>query len=172
MNIAVLLEQEHSKSATERIVSWIGDHQQRFDQLMELFLNGENRMVQRAAWPLSYCAIQHPELIKKHYGSLLKRLNAPGQPSAVPRNILRLLDQGPLPPKTFHGTLMDKCFYFIEDPNAPIAVKAFSLGILYRLTTIYPEIAPELVLIIDTHFEKSTAAFRSRARKIRKSLSQ
>ena len=52
---------EHSKAQCTKIVKWVGSNQQRFDELFDLFLNDEYRVVQRAAWPVSYPEIK-PEL--------------------------------------------------------------------------------------------------------------
>ena len=53
-------------------VKWIGSDQKRFDELFDLFLNDEYRVVQWAGWPLSYAVEEHPTFIKKHFGRLLK----------------------------------------------------------------------------------------------------
>lgn len=64
INIHQLLQKEHSKKQTDRIVKYIGDDKTRFATLIELFFDGEYRITQRAAWPLSYCVREHPELIQ------------------------------------------------------------------------------------------------------------
>ncbi|MBS1670911.1 MAG: hypothetical protein JST94_05595 [Bacteroidetes bacterium] len=61
---------------------------------------------------------------------------------------------------------MNACFNFIETPATPVAIKAFSLTILQKLSLQYPEIKQELKLIIEERWEHETAAFKSRARKI------
>ena len=68
---------EHSKANCETIVQWVGSSQQRFDELFNLFLGDEYRVVQRAAWPVSYCVEAHPKLIKKHFAQLMKKLQSP-----------------------------------------------------------------------------------------------
>ena len=65
---------------------------------------------------------------------------------------------------------MTAYFDFIQSPETPIAVKAFSLSILSNLSADYPEIRSELRLIIEQQWEHATPAFRSRARKILKSM--
>jgi hypothetical protein len=50
MDLRKTILQEHSKAQTSKIVKWVGDSQQRFDKLVNLFLNEEYRVVQRAAW--------------------------------------------------------------------------------------------------------------------------
>jgi hypothetical protein len=49
-------------------------------------------------------------------------------------------------------------------------VKAFSLSILSNLSADYPEIRGELKIIIEEQWEHATPAFRSRAKKILKSM--
>ena len=65
MNIRDTLLEEHSKAQCHKIVAYIGNNQERFNELAALFLYDEYRVAQRAAWPLSYCVAAHPGLIKK-----------------------------------------------------------------------------------------------------------
>ncbi len=167
MNLRETILKEHSKANCSKIVKWIGSDQKRFDELFKLSLNDEYRVVQRAGWPLSNAAIDHPQLIEKHFSKLIKNLQKPNLHDAVKRNTVRLLDQVSIPRK-FHGEIMNACFGFIADPREKIAVKAFSLGILHKLSHQYPEIRQELVTIIEDRWDLETAAFRSRARKILK----
>ena len=81
------------------------------------------------------------------------------------RNAVRVLQELTIPQK-FQGEVMDACFHFLEEPETPVAIKAFSLTTLFNLSTLYPEIKPELALIIEERGPHETAAFRSRARKI------
>ena len=52
MNLREALLKEHSKKQMLKIVKYIGNDQQRFDELMKLFLESEYRITQRAAWPV------------------------------------------------------------------------------------------------------------------------
>ena len=158
---------EHSKANCNKIVNWVGDSQQRFDELFNLFLNSEYRVNQRAAWPVSYCVISHPQFIKKKFSRLIKNLHKPGIHDSVKRNSVRLLQHVDIP-KKFHGRIMDLCFNYISSNDEPVAIKAFSLSILQNLSKDYPEIKNELKLIIEDRWPHETAAFRSRAKKILK----
>jgi hypothetical protein len=160
---------EHSKANCNVIVKWIGDSQARFDELFDLFLHDEYRVVQRAGWPLSNAVMDHPHFIQKHFSKLLKNLKKPNPHDAVKRNTVRLL-QGIDIPKKFHGQVMNLCFDYINSPGEAVAVKAFSLAILENLSKEYPEIKPELKTIIEDRWNYESAAFHSRARKILKKL--
>src|SRR3982750_4822205 len=102
MNLRETILAERSKAQTDRIIKWVGSDQARFDELFDLFLNDEYRVVQRAAWPLSYCAMSHPLLIKKHFAKLVKNMKKPGLGDSVKRNTVRLLQHIEIPVK-FHG---------------------------------------------------------------------
>ncbi len=156
---------EHSKANCNAIVQWIGNSQQRFDELFELFLNDEYRVVQRAAWPLSNAVIAHPEFIKKHFSKLLKNLQKSKLHISVKRNTVRLLQDVPVP-KQFQGKLMNICFEYISSPDEAVAVKAFALTVLDNLSKQYPEIKSELKTTIEDRWDYESAAFKSRAKKI------
>jgi hypothetical protein len=168
MNLRETILAEHSKANCNKIVKWVGDSQKRFDELFNLFLNSEYRVTQRAAWPISYCVIDHPTFIAKHFSLLVKNLHKPGIHDSVKRNTVRLLQHIAIPQK-FHGEVMDICFRYVSSPNEPVAIKAFSLSILQNLSEQYPEIKNEIKLIIEERWRHETAAFKARARKFLKS---
>jgi hypothetical protein len=160
---------EHSKVQCTKIVKWVGSSQQRFDELFYLFLNDEYRVVQRAAWPVSYCVDEHPELINKHWEELLQQLKKPNLHNAVKRNSIRLMQDIELPEK-YHGEIMDRCFTYLQSAKEPLAVKVFSMSVLGNLAKNYPEIKPELKLIMEDQLPHQSAGFRSRAKYVLKQL--
>ena len=159
------LLREHSKAQCLRIVEWVGDDQKRFDELFHIFLTGLYREVQHAAWPISYCVIDHPQLINKHWAKLVKNLHAPNIHDAVKRNTMRLLQDIAIPEK-YEGEIMDIAFKYVASPNEAVAVKVFSLTVLGNLAKKYPEIIPEFILLIEAQLPHQSAAFRSRAKKL------
>ncbi len=170
MNLRDAILKEHSKANCLRIVKWVGDSQQRFDELFGLFLNDDYRVVQHAAWPVSYCVQDHPQLIKKHFGKLIKKLERKDIHDAVKRNSVRLLQYVNIPEK-YHGQVMDICFRFISTPAEAVAIKAFSNTVLQNLAKQYPEIINEIKLVIEERWDYETAAFKSRAKKLLKEFS-
>ncbi|HEY6901672.1 MAG TPA: hypothetical protein VI233_13550 [Puia sp.] len=169
MDLHQLLKDEHSKKQTDRIVRYVGGDKERFAQLARLFFKGEYRITQRAAWPLSYCVRNHPELINPYFKPLLDHLQRKDIHVAVIRNTVRLLQDVTIP-KRYHGRVMSVCFDFIQSPETPVAVKAFSLTILSNLSADYPGIKAELRLTIEDQWEQATPAFRSRAKKVLKAM--
>ncbi|MFN8251835.1 MAG: hypothetical protein U0V75_08120 [Ferruginibacter sp.] len=162
-NLRQEILKEHSKAQCTLIVNWVGSSQQRFDELFKLFMQDEYRVVQRAAWPVSYCVIAHPKFIRKHWASLIKNLQKPNLHNAVKRNSIRLLQDIPIPEK-YQGSIMDICFNYVASPSEAVAVKAFSLTVLGNLAKQYPEILPEIKLLIEEQMPQQTAAFKVRAK--------
>jgi len=157
--------QEHTKENCEKIVDWVGVDPKRFNELFDLFLNDEYRITQRAAWPMSYCVIAHPELIKNNFEKLIANLNKSGIHDSIKRNTVRLLQSVDIP-KKYEGAVMDICFNYVASPKEAVAIKAFSLTILGNFAKKYPEIIPEIKLLIEDQLPHQTAAFKSRAKKL------
>lgn len=167
MKLRETILKEHSKANCRRIVTWVGNDQKRFDELFDLFLNDEYRVVQRSAWPVSYCVEDHPEFIKKHFTRLLKNLNKKSIHDSVKRNSIRLFQYVDIP-KKFHGRVMDLCFQYISSRTEPVAIKAFSITVLQNLASQYPEILNEIKLVIEERWDHESIAFQKRAKKLLK----
>ncbi len=169
MNLREKILAEHSRRQCDEIVAWVGDDQNRFDELFGLFLTDEYRVVQRSAWPVSYCVHAHPKFITKHYKALIRKLQEADQPGAVKRNGMRLLQHVNILLE-FSGLIMDCCFKLISSPGEAVAIKAFSLTVLGNLAKKYPGIIPEILLIIEDRVPNEKPAFISRAKKLMKDL--
>lgn len=170
MSIIQMLEAEHSKKQTSEIVERIGTDQKKFDELFLSFMNGEPKVVQRAGWPLSYAVIANPSFITKHYPALFKKLKDPAQHDAVHRHIMKMFSVIDTYPEKYHGALMDQCLRFIEDPKTKVAIQAYSFRTLTRLCKPYPEIIPEIELIIDERMPDAKAAFKASAKQYLKKV--
>ncbi len=160
---------EHSKAQCSKIVKWVGNDQKRFDELFHLFLNDIYRVTQRAAWPVSYCVIAQPGLIAKNWRKLISNLKKPILHDSIKRNSIRLLQNLEIPEK-YHGEIMDICFKYLESPAEALAIKVFSMTVLGNLAKKYPDIIPELKLLIGEQIPHQTAGFVSRAKTTLKKL--
>ncbi|MBA3683052.1 MAG: hypothetical protein H0W73_18085 [Bacteroidetes bacterium] len=170
MDIAKRLEQEHSLTLTNAIIKYIGDDKKRFKVLMDLFFKAEPRVVQRAAWPMSYVAINNPKLIYPYLDKLIRKLNEPGNHPAIPRNIMRFFEEIEIPEK-HEGPLVDVCFKLIVAAESPIAVKAFAITVATSICKKYPELKQELRLHLE-HMQNypMTAAIKVRIKRALKIL--
>jgi len=118
---------------------------------------------------VSYCVSAHPKLIGKHWCELIGNLQKPDLHDAVKRNTIRFLEDIEIP-EEYHGEILNLCFSYLESPSEPLAVKAFSMSVLGNLAKYYPEIIPELKLIVEDQLPHQTVGFRTRARKVFKQI--
>jgi hypothetical protein len=166
MNLKEEILKEHSKANAVKIAEWVGANERRFALLMDLFLQGEYRLVQRAAWIVSIVADNYSELIVPYLPAMMKRMQQQGLPVAVKRNVVRVLQNVNIPEK-LHGTVMDDCFRFLSDPKETIAVRCFSMTVLANMAKSYPEIKDELKTLIENVFQhKTSAGLRARAKNL------
>ncbi|HNP18221.1 MAG TPA: hypothetical protein PKL31_07310 [Fulvivirga sp.] len=167
MDLKTELLREHSKVQALKITAYIGNDPKKFDQLMALFFDKEYRVTQRAAWVVSHCGKNHPELINPYIDKMVKNLKKEVH-VAVVRNTLRLLQDFEIP-KHLWGITADICFN-IMGSNAPIAVKVFGMTVLANICEKEPDLKNELRLIIEDQLPYGSAGFKSRANKILKRL--
>lgn len=169
MNIKAALLKEHSKEQKDRIVNYISGNQKLFDELMVLFFDGSYRVTQRAAWAMSYCIDAHPKLIQPHFEKLVANLRTT-ELDAVKRNILRNLQNIEIPERLV-GEVTDICFKILASNQEPVAIKAFSMTVLYNITLKIPELQNELKLLIEDLIPYGSPGIKSRGKKILKKLS-
>ena len=162
---------EHSSENALKIATYACSSKKHFKELMKCYLDKEYRVAQRAAWSVSWAARKKPEMIQPYIKELVAQLQRKDVHNAVIRNSVRILEDLEIP-EEFHGDVMNTCFNFIETPTTPIAIKAFSLTILFNLSKHYPEIKHELRLIIEERWDTETAAFRARGKKILQALNK
>lgn len=173
MNIReeLLKEKIHLKQQALKITEYACASEKNFKALMKCFLSDDYRLAQRAAWSVSWAAQKQPDLIKPYIQDLIAQLSRKDVHNAVIRNSVRILQKIDVP-EDLHGELMDSCFRFIESIETPVAIKAFSLTMLFNLSKIYPEIQHELKLIIEARWNFETTAFKSCGRTILKQLNK
>lgn len=167
MNIRTALLQEHSKIQVLKIAAYIGAAPERFAELIQLFLGYDYRITQRAAWVVSACADQHPQLLHPHLEDLILNLGQP-VPDAVKRNTIRVLQYLEIP-ENLQGRLADICFNYLAGKE-PVAIKVFAMTVLLNLSKQEPALKNELRILIEDQLPYSSPAFVARGHKTLRSL--
>jgi hypothetical protein len=167
MNIKAELlgDERQSKRKATLVAEYASSSEQAFGELMDCFLSDEKVLSQRAAYSLGIASSKNPDLTKPHIGTLVRQLGRSDVHDAVLRNSARILETASIP-EEFHAGLIDTTLKIIQDRQFAIAIRTFSLTILYNLSRIYPELKSELKFVIEERLEFESAAFKSRARKI------
>ena len=170
MNIRASLLADRSKENIMKIAAYIGEDQERFDQLVQLFLKDTIQVTQRSAWIINHCFDQHPQLVQPHLETFWKNLLQP-QNNAIKRNTLRIFQDYPIP-KKLQGIAASLCFDYLADPNEAIAVRVFSMSVLFNIGQSEPDLLPELAILIEEILPHGSMGLRSRGNKILKAIRQ
>ncbi|MTI21662.1 hypothetical protein E1176_11580 [Fulvivirga sp. RKSG066] len=168
MDIKTALLQEHSRNQAEKIAQYIGSNEEKFAELMTLFFSDTYRVTQRAAWPMSICSDEHPELIRPYLKQMINSLSATVH-VAVKRNTVRALQNIDIP-EELRGIAAENCFNLLASGDEPIAVKVFAMTVLANICKIEPDLSHELRILIEDQMPYGSAGFKSRGNKILKQL--
>ncbi len=171
MNLEAEILREHSKRQSVRIAKWVGNDRKRFKELLDLFLKGEYRTTQRAAWIVKHCADEHPNLVFPYLNDMVDRMLEPGAHDAVPRNVMRILQDFEIP-RRMAGKIATVSFEMLASAKEPIAVKVFAMTVLANIAKREPDLKREISLLIEQQMPTGSAGFRSRGRKILKRLEE
>ena len=169
MNLESEILREHSKGQCVRITAWIGTDRKRFKKLMDLFLRGEYRITQRAAWIVQHCADKHVELVIPYIDKMIDRMLEAGVHDAVKRNVVRILQDIDIP-RRLAGKVATICFDWLASAKEPVAVKVFSMSVLANIAKQEPDLKNEIRILIEQQMPLGSAGFKSRGKKVLRQL--
>jgi len=166
-----------NKMMSTQEAEWIAasavDNPQLFLKLLEYSYNPDRKLAFRASWTLSKVCDVYPDLIHPHLEGIIERLDQVDNESTQ-RSFLRILSLTSLRlvSQRHHGILADHCFRALNSGFSAIAIKAYSMEIIYRLALIYPELANELAASINMLEGEGSAGVIARGRIIMKKLAE
>jgi 8-oxo-dGTP diphosphatase len=142
-----------------------------FVKLYEYSFSPDKHLSFRASWTLSKVCDRYPEMIYPYLSQIVDSLTGIDNESTL-RSFLRILSLTDIDKINRHhqGILADFSFSQLNSGFSAIAVKAYSMEILYKLTLIYPDLANELSASIRVLMEDGSAGITSRGRMILRKL--
>lgn len=133
--------------------------------LMEVALTWDAAVAQRASRVMSICCETYPEMARPLLPQIVKALKQVKYEGPL-RNLLKILADVPLTlTERQLSVIINLCFDYLTG-NAAVAIKVYSMEVLYKCAAIYPEIGFELARILEDQLPDASAGYRSRARKI------
>lgn len=144
-----------------------------FMKLYEYSLSSDKSLAFRSSWTLTKVCDRFPEIIYPYLGQIVETLDRIENESTL-RCFLRIISLSEPDKINTHqqGSLADFCFSILNSGFSAIAVKAYSMEILYRLSLVYPELANELSTSIHSLMEEGSAGITARGRMILKKLAE
>jgi len=140
-------------------------------KLQEYSFSDDRKLAFRASWTLSKVFDKYPGLINQNLKLMIETLDSIDNES-VKRSFLRIISLSDLDvlSQKHHGILADCCFRYLRSAYSAIAIKAYSMEVIYRLAIIYPELANELSSTINMLDDEAPAGITARGRIILKKL--
>jgi 8-oxo-dGTP diphosphatase len=142
-----------------------------FIKLLQYSNSADKKLAFRASWTLTKVCDRFPDMIYPFLDQIVESLDKIDNESTL-RSFLRIISLTGIEriKSRQHGILADFCFNTLNSGFSAIAVKAYSMEILYRLSKIYPELANELSTSIRILMEDGSAAITSRGRMVLRKL--
>ena len=111
-----------------------------------------------------------PELIMPYVNKLIENLNQDQHHIAIKRNSIRILQFIEIPEdKT--AELFDHCLENLNSVKEPIAVKAFSMTVLFNICKSFPELKYEVIPLLELELKRNeSAGVLNRGKKMLKAI--
>lgn len=148
-HIVELLSHSTSKEVTNLVVNAVKQDKEKMIELIKIILKNEEPISARAAWAMSYAADKWSEVFFEYFTELIKLAKTENSNPAYARNIFRVTRTHFTANTKYHGSIIDAAFYFLNDLNYPVAVRAFALQSLMKYIKLYPEIIEEINALIE-----------------------
>lgn len=131
------------------MISWMQNHPEYFEELVELALSEVPDHAWRAAWLLWSCVAQNDPRLQ---GKLPEFVNALNRKSgSQKREFLILISRMDIEP-AWAGNLYGECIRIWTNPNYQPSLRYNAFKLLVRITREYPELKTDLLLVVQEEY--------------------
>jgi len=132
---------------------------------MNFYLSENELLMNRAAWVVNNILDQVPTLIQPFVSVILNRLQyGTLKTDTFLRNTFRVLSRVSIA-EEHREQAIDLAFHYFTDKNRPVAIRAHCMRLLGDTLIYYPEIAAELILMIEDELPYGTSGFKNRGQR-------
>lgn len=161
---------DSSINTANRAVEIVGKDPERFKTVLDFGLQDKPQFAMRAMRVVNMVADNKPELMEPFLTEVVGRVHE-YKTIGLKRGLAKILsEQNYSYDEDTAGRLVHTCFEWLNDPAEAIALKIYSMTILYKISNTYPEIKHELISSIENEIPKNSAAIKGRGRRILKRL--
>lgn len=164
MNLTEQLMLEMSRRNASYIAQQIGNDPKLFKEIIEIMFTAKAPLPLRASWVVTFFIDEHPELLKPYLNKIVGHLEKFDH-SGIRRNLLNYFCDCDIP-QSLEGKLYDICFRLLLSRDEPVAVKAYSMQVLFNIAQKEPDLKGELRLVLEDFIDHDSAAVKSRSRKL------
>jgi hypothetical protein len=140
-------------------------------KLIDYSFSEDRKLAFRASWALSKVYDKDPDILDPVIDRLIGNLDKLENES-VQRSFLRIISLSDMSSISVrqHGILAEHTFKMLRSGTSAIAIKAYSMEIIYKLAIIYPELSNELAATINVLQSEGSAGVVARGHIILKKL--
>jgi len=158
-NLKDLLLKGNSRSYTDFVADIVTKRPELIADLWDIYLSLEEPVSRRAAWIIDTASEDKPEWVSPYLNSLILKLPLM-QHDGLKRHALRMISRMPFTEGS-EGSLMNITFDWLLSATESVAVKMYSIQILYRLAEKEPDILQELYDTIEFQIADGTPGFKN-----------
>ena len=172
MNFYAALDTDSSRAVGELVANAVGNNPEYFKTVLGLAMRDIPKVSLRAGRVIFLCCEKYPELLDPYIEELIISLSKLKNEGAI-RTILKALTlYDEYGNENSLGMLMETCFNFLSSNEAAVAVKIYSMDILFNICKKEPGLKYELMAVIEDQIPKNSKAFKARAKSILKRMNQ
>jgi hypothetical protein len=169
MNIESLLFDSRlivTKTAANEILA----NQEYFKELIELSLKEKPTISARASRVTDFCTREQPEIILPFLSTIIESLRTMKDQSNLKNFVSILIRYLDKIDEDSLGKLVDLCFKWINSASSTIALKIYSIDIIYIVVITYPELKNEFILSLENLVIHGSAGEKNKAGRLLKKL--
>ncbi|BAX82241.1 hypothetical protein [Labilibaculum antarcticum] len=169
MELKKLLDPFPVKEEAKLVAQSIAENPMYMKELWEICISNEKHSW-RATWILDKVYDIDPDLVRLYLPQMIKLVPTLSNESKL-RQYLKLISLEPLP-SNISGDFINYCFDALISSTSAIAIKVYTMQILYNFSLQEPDIQNELALVIEEQMENGSAGLYSRGRRILKAINK
>jgi len=154
------------RSTADSAVIAVGADEERFAEVFRISIEESYPLSMRAARVVHLCAENYPFLIEPYVDLIIEEISKT-KVDGVKRSFLKILNEiisvNVLRQKP---ELIDLCFNLASDLRESIAVRAYCMDLILKLSKSEPDLLNELKTIAEYELDSPSAGMRSKAAKI------
>jgi len=163
-SILSLLSQPHDKATASAIAKLAASDADKLAELMDCFFHEEMRVCQRAAWPVGLLGEYQSHLLYPYVDSMLDKIQQPVH-DAVVRNTMRTFQFMDFP-EDQEGRVFDVSLSLLMNIDNAVAIRVFAMTVCANICMKYPELAIELIPVIEEQLPHGSTGFKNRGGKL------
>lgn len=164
-NLKEIVQKVSNKVEVKEIADWVGNDIKRFEMLWHIKRSLKPAKAAKVSWVIEACCSRYSKFLKASFLNEIVNTLPKTKHQGLRRNYTKILMKAKIP-ESSHGVLIDILSEWILDPSTTVAVKCNGLSLLAELAKVYPALSNEIKAMIEFEWERNTAAFRARSKRI------